>query len=91
MTPRWFAARVKAYDEARRTEFDLLRVQTFLICAPNLRKHATLKRFWPSPWEEQIAAVEWGNIDPAAMANFNAHADAAFEAMRQQTKEHGVN
>ena len=86
MTPRYFAAMVKAHDERQRVGFDLLRVQTFLICAPNLRKTATLARFWPSPWEKQKAI--WEPIDPAILANFNAQADYTLAEMK---KKNGVN
>lgn len=87
MTPRYFAAVVKAHDERQRIRFDLQRVQTFLICAPNLKKHATLARFWPSPWDAP-PQIQWQPIDPAILANFNAQADYTLAEMN---KKNGVN
>lgn len=82
-TPRWFDAKVTAHDNRMKYDFERLRVSTFLICSPNLKKNATLDRFWPSPWREK-KVIEWQPVDPAVLANFNAHADAEFEQMRQR-------
>jgi hypothetical protein len=54
-----------------------------MVCMPNLRKNATLQRFWPSPWDV-VKKVEWEPVDPAVLANFNAQADYTLEQMRKQ-------
>lgn len=86
-TPRFFDAKVKAYDDRLKYEFERLRVSSFLICSPHLKRNATLDRFWPSPWAK-VKVIDWQPIDPQALANFEAHANFEFEQMR---KNNGVN
>jgi hypothetical protein len=81
-SPRYFAARVKAYDDRQKYDFERTRVASFLICSPHLKKHATLNRFWPSPWEKP-KKIDWQPVDPAVLANFEAHADETLAQMRQ--------
>ena len=82
-TPRYFSAQVKAHDDRLRYEFERVRVSSFLICSPHLKRHATLARFWPSPWDAP-KKVEWTPVDPAILANFEAHADETLAQMRKQ-------
>lgn len=82
-TPRFFAAKVKAWDNRMKYEFDRTRTATFLACSPYLKKSATLKRFWPSPWEKE-QVIEWKPIDPAVLANFERNADDVLAKMREK-------
>jgi hypothetical protein len=82
-TPRFFDAKVTAYDNRLKYEFERTRVSSFLICSPHLKKNATLERFWPSPWH-RVKVVEWHPIDPAILANFEAHANVELEQMRNR-------
>ena len=86
-TPRFFDAKVKAYEARLKYEFERTRVSSFLICSPHLKKNATLERFWPSPFHTE-KQIEWQPIDPAILANFEAHANFELEQMR---KRNGYN
>lgn len=88
-SPRYFAAKVKAYDERLKYEFERTRVSSFLICSPHLKKNATLNRFWPSPWDVAPKMIDWKDVDPAVLANFEAHANETLAQMRE--KSDGVN
>ncbi len=82
-TPRFFAAKVKAWDARMRYEFERTRTATFLSCSPYLKKHATLNRFWPSPWEK-VREIEWRMPDPEILANFERNANDVFEQMKKE-------
>lgn len=88
-TPRFFAARVKAHDDRLKWEFEQRRTATFLACSPYLKKHATLNRFWPSPWQ-QVKKIEWQPVDPEALARFERDAEVALAELRQK-RENGDN
>lgn len=81
-TPRFFAARVKAWDWRMKYEFERTRTATYLTCSPYLKKSATLERFWPSPWHKE-KVIDWQPVDPAVLANFNRNADDVFAQMNQ--------
>lgn len=81
-TPRYFAARVKAWDARMKYEFERTRTAAFLISSPYLKKSATLNRFWPSPWQQE-KVIEWKPVDPAILANFNRNADDVLAQMNQ--------
>lgn len=81
--PRFFAAKVKAWDARMKYEFDRTRTASFLACSPYLKKNATLNRFWPSPWEKE-KVIEWQPVDPAVLANFERNADDVLAQMRNK-------
>ena len=74
---------MEAHENKLKYDFELVRTSSFLICAPNLKKNATLQRFWPSPWQV-IEPPKWETIDQAILANFNAQADFTLAEMRKQ-------
>jgi hypothetical protein len=80
-TPRYFDALVKAYETRQKIEMERLRMSTYMICAPYLRKHTTPQKFWPLPWEKAQTA-QWQPIDPTVLANFERNADETIAQMR---------
>lgn len=80
-TPRFFDAKVRAWESRMKYEFEKTRTSSFLISSPYLKKSATLNRFWPSPWE-RTKAVKWEPIDPAVLANFDRNADDVLAQMK---------
>lgn len=82
-TPRFFDAKVRAHEEMMKYRFEQTRESTFKICWPHLKRNTTREKFWPSPWD-RVKVIEWQPIDPAILANFEAHAAVEFEEMRKR-------
>lgn len=87
MTPRFFDAKVTAYENRLKYDFENMRAKTYLICAysGNMKKSLTPQMFWRSPFEKALNLAEkWEKVDPELLANFNRNADDTLAQMRQQ-------
>lgn len=77
MTPRQFYARHNAEIEREKRQTDLVRLSTYLISGPNLKKGTTLRKFWPVPWDQ--AKTDFSDRDPKELEKFRERIQKRFK------------
>lgn len=79
MTPRQFAAWNRGVTQRQRAHIEAIRIQTYLICLPNLKRGTNMKKFWSLPWDETPKIPVQ---TPEEIAHFNTNARKIFELIK---------
>jgi len=85
MTPRQFAAWQRGENNRYREHAELVRVSTYMICAPNLKQGTSVRRFWPLPWDEALV------FEAQTKEVADAFRDRAKAIIKQKRKQNGNN